>query len=123
MSPRSEEYLAGAREALAASRVLLDAGHLRPAAAEGYYAMLYAARGALSEEDVAAKTHRGTWGEFGRVFVATGRFDVELARAAARAQGDRERAAYDLEEIELERAEAILEDAAAFVTAVEAMFG
>ena len=34
---------------------------------EAYYAMLYAARAALSEEDDYPKTHRGVWGQFGCV--------------------------------------------------------
>jgi uncharacterized protein (UPF0332 family) len=47
-----------------------------------YYAMLYAARAALSEQDRYAKTHSGTWTLFRETFVRDGRFDPALARAA-----------------------------------------
>ncbi len=38
--------------------------------------MLYAARAALSEEDLYAKTHSGSWTLFNDAFVRTSRFPL-----------------------------------------------
>jgi uncharacterized protein (UPF0332 family) len=65
VSPRSDELLARARDGVAAARALVDAGHAATAVSTAYYAMLYAARAALSERDVNARTHAGTWQCFG----------------------------------------------------------
>ncbi len=75
MSPRSEEFMAMARDRLGAARAALEAGFSSNAASAAYFAMLYAARAALSEEEQSAKTHRGTWQLFRETFVDTGRFD------------------------------------------------
>lgn len=61
MSPRSEEFMVQARERAVAAQELLAAGHLEPAVSVAYYAMLNAARAALSEDDQHSRTHRGTW--------------------------------------------------------------
>jgi uncharacterized protein (UPF0332 family) len=49
-----------ARERLALARTALDAGFHGGAASAAYDAMLSAARAALCEKDVNAKTHSGT---------------------------------------------------------------
>ena len=51
MSPRSEEYMEQARERAVTANEVLAAGHPAPAVSVAYYAMLNAARAALSEED------------------------------------------------------------------------
>lgn len=90
MSPRSEELLASAAERRSGARDLLATGHPETCAAVAYYAMLYAARAALSERGLNAKTHRGTWAIFRESFVATGLLSAELYEAAQRAQRLRE---------------------------------
>ena len=75
-----------AREAIRAARVLIDSGLWARSVSDAYYAMLYAARAALSEEDSYAKTHRGAWDLFWQTFAATGRFDEELAAEARQTQ-------------------------------------
>jgi uncharacterized protein (UPF0332 family) len=62
-----------------------------------YYAMLgcYGARAALSERGVHAKTHRGAWHEFRRVFVKSGELDAELAASVQGDPAEREQADYD----------------------------
>lgn len=121
MSPRSEEFLATARERLEAGRAALAAGFPSTAAGAAYYAMLYAARAALSEEERNAKTHRGVWSLFGRLFVATGRFDAELVAAAQRAQELREAADYEARSVSREEAETILAEADRFVSAITSL--
>lgn len=121
MSPRSEEFMAMALDALGAARATLDAGHPSRSVSEAYFAMLYAARAALSEEELNAKTHRGTWQLFREAFVEAGRFDRALAADAQRTQRVREGTDYDAVMVPLEEAQAVIELADRFVAAVSSM--
>lgn len=53
-----------ARDRVAAAPELFAAGHLEAAVSAAYYAMLYAARAALSEHEEYARRHGGTWSIF-----------------------------------------------------------
>ena len=64
VSPRSQEFMDQARDRAAAAAELFQAGHIEIAVSSAYYAMLYAARAALSEDDESARTHRGRWNAF-----------------------------------------------------------
>lgn len=121
MSPRSEEFMASAHERVRAAHAALVAGFPSVAVSAAYYAALYAARAALSEEDRYAKTHRGVWSLFGERFVSGGRFDSGLFAAARRIQELREAADYDAREISKDQAGAIVIDAETFVARVAAM--
>jgi uncharacterized protein (UPF0332 family) len=123
MSPRSEEFFAMAREALAAAQTTLAAGHPSRTISEAYFALLYAARAALSEAELNAKTHRGTWQLFREAFVDKGRFDASLFAEAQQAQRQREAADYDALMVPHEEAQRIVEVASRFVTAVASMVG
>lgn len=81
--------------------------------------MLYAARAALSERDVSARTHSGTWHQFREVFVQTGMFDGELLSAVQAAQPERERADYDAWLAPEDEARRVIELAASFLESVE----
>jgi uncharacterized protein (UPF0332 family) len=83
--------------------------------------MLYAARAALSEEDLNAKTHGGTWNVFRQAFVQTGRFEAAVLEAAVRRQELRGAADYDAHLIPREEARAVLDEAKLFVAVVERM--
>jgi uncharacterized protein (UPF0332 family) len=113
--------MASARERVRAAHASLEVGFPSAAVSAAYYAALYAARAALSEEDRNAKTHRGVWAGFGEHFVSAGRFDSALFAAARRIQELREAADYDAREISREQAAAIVIDAERFVAAVAAM--
>jgi uncharacterized protein (UPF0332 family) len=113
--------MTSARERLRAAQVDLEAGFAGPAVSAAYYAALYAARAALSEEDRNAKTHRGAWSLFGEVFVLTRRFDSALAAAARNIQELREAADYDARAVSGDEAGRIVEVAEQFVDAVAAM--
>jgi uncharacterized protein (UPF0332 family) len=115
--------MASAHDRVRAARAALEAGFPSVAVSAAYYAELYAARAALSEQDRNAKTHRGVWNLFGDLFVSTGRFDPELLVEARRIQELREAADYDAREISRERADAIVTDAEQFVAGVAAMLG
>lgn len=122
MSPRSTEFMEAARRRL---RLAGGALHTDPAGAlsAAYYAMLYAARAALSERDAYAKTHAGTWNRFHAEFVSPGQFEAALADAARKVQPEREDADYDAWAAPREEAERVIELAASFLDAVEAMLG
>lgn len=120
MSPRSAEFLTAARRRLAAASAVVDEDPATALSA-AYYAMLYAVRAALSEREVYAKTHGGSWHEFRRAFVETGDFDAELARAAHSIQPAREQADYDAWAVPPDEARRAIELAHAFITAIEEM--
>jgi uncharacterized protein (UPF0332 family) len=119
VSPRSAELLARARDGVASARTLVEAGHAATAVSTAYYAMLYAARAALSERDLDARSHSGTWGLFREEFVVTGEFSEELAQAAQRAQARREASDDAAESFEMAEAAALVATAEGFVAPVE----
>jgi uncharacterized protein (UPF0332 family) len=59
VSARSAEFLDEARKRLRTARAALGVDDPAGAVSAAYYAMLYAVRAALSEEDRYAKTHAG----------------------------------------------------------------
>ena len=119
MSPRDAALLAAARQRLLESRRARDAGLHSLAVSGAYYAILYAARSALSSRDLTAKTHSGTWHLFHRTFVRSGAFDASLASAAAAAQDAREDVDYDAVGASPEDADRTLALAGDFLAAVE----
>ncbi len=121
MSPRSTEFMDQARDRVALARIALESGHLEGAVSAGYYAMLYAARAALSERDDYARTHSGTWHLFHDRYVSTGAFDHDLHALAHRAEETREGADYEAITPERARTEEIVNGASDFVAAVERM--
>ena len=123
MSPRSEEFMASARERLELARIALVAGFPSGTANAAYYAMFYAARAALSEEERNARTHRGVWSLFRELFVVSGRFDEELFRAAQRGQDLREAGDYEARMISPGEGKAIVADADRFVSAIADLLG
>ena len=118
MSPRSREFLERARERIDAAHGLVGA---TPdlAISVAYYAMLFAARAALSEQELHAKRHVGTWDLFHRTFVADRRFDGDLLTQARAIQGRREAIDHDAAIVSLDEATAALADR--FVSEVAAM--
>jgi len=120
MKERSTEYLDAARRRLLIARRRAD-DDPATSLSIAYYAALYAARSALSEQDVQPRTHRGTWHEFRQRFVIDGPIDVALATELQRLQAEREGADYDATEIALDDAFAAIAAADRFITAVAAM--
>ena len=119
VSPRSSEFLQAARRRLAAAEVALEQDP-STALSAAYYAMLYGARAALSERDISAKTHRGTWHEFRGAFVESGRIDADLAAEVQKLQPEREQADYDAWSAPAEEARRAIELAQRFLAAIEA---
>ncbi len=121
MSPRSVEFMDQARDRVALARVALASGHLEGAVSAAYYAMLYAARAALSERDEYARTHGGTWHLFHERYVTTGAFDQHLHAMAHDAQRTREEGDYEAITPDRGEAERIVAGAADYIAAVERM--
>lgn len=122
MSPRSAEFLEAARRRLALARGAIGAD---PAGAlsAAYYAMLYAARAALSERDIYAKTHAGTWHELRRAFVEPGLLDAQLVNEVRRVQPERERSDYEAWAAPDEEARRVIDLADQFLVAVQHAIG
>jgi len=120
VSPRSSEFLDAARRRLAAAEAVVDED-TSTALSAAYYAMLYAARAALSERGVYARTHRGAWHEFRGAFVESGQIDAALVADAQKIQPEREQADYDAWLAPATEAQHAIEIAQAFLRAVEAL--
>lgn len=121
MRPRSAELLASAREWLATAEAALRSGFPAGAGAESYYAIFYAARAALSEDDRHAKTHHGTWSLFGELYVLPGRFPLDVYRAARSAEERRSDVHYEGVAISDREGREAVEDARRFIEAVGRM--
>jgi uncharacterized protein (UPF0332 family) len=114
--------MAVARERVAVAAASLVAGSPGGAVSAAYYAMLNAARAALSEEDRYAKTHSGTWHLFRETFVATHRFDSKLFEQTHSTLALRLGADYDARQVQHAEAEAVIELAERFLSAVESLY-
>ena len=121
MSPRSSEFMEQARERLADAQKILGLAHPAVVVNTAYYAMLNAARAALSERDEHAKTHSGTWTLFSATFVATGEFDQELSTIARNAKDAREKGDYEAAPPSAQEAAKYVEGATDFLAAIEAL--
>lgn len=121
MSPRSGEFLQQALARLDDARLAAAHDRRETAMSTAYYACLYAARAALSEEDRYAKTHRGTWGSFHETFVRAARIDPSLHRAASALQREREEVDYEAAQLTREEMERAIDVAERFVAAVRAL--
>ena len=122
MSPRSEEYMEMAREALQAARLALSEHLYADAVSRAYYAMLDAARAALSERDLYAKTHRGLWSLFSESFVKSGEVDGAWSGRAEKARNLREGGDYGAKRPAPEAATEVVQWAGEFVAEIERLF-
>jgi uncharacterized protein (UPF0332 family) len=118
VSPRSTEFLDAARRRLTAASAVVEEDP-STALSAAYYAMLYAARAALSERNIYTKTHRGLWHELRRVFVETGNLDADLVASVQKIQPEREQADYDAWAAPAEDARHAIELADTFLAAIE----
>jgi uncharacterized protein (UPF0332 family) len=121
VSPRSQEFMDQARDRARLAQEALASGHREGAVSAAYYAMLYAARAALSERDEYARRHGGTWHLFHQRFVTTGAFDQHLHSLAQQAQQAREQGDYEAITPSTADARRYADGAADFIAAIEQM--
>jgi uncharacterized protein len=119
LSPRSQEFYDRARERLVGARKNLNQGEYAIAVGAAYYAMLYGARAALSERDLYAKTHRGTWNLLRQTLGAEESFPLQLVKEAERLAELREAADYDALAVEESQAEQAVDSAERFLSALD----
>ena len=107
-----------------AVRSLMDKGFYDDAVSRAYYAMYYAAKGALLTVGLTLKKHSSTVALFTQYFVTTGRVDKKYVSLLGRAQRARERSDY-APAISLKKSEAeqILLDAEAFIAKMKEIVG
>ncbi len=108
-----------ARERLSDAQKILGLVHPAVTLNTAYYAMLNAARAALSERGKHAKTHSGAWTLFSETFVASGEFDQGLSTLARRAKEAREKGDYEAAPPSAQEAAEFVEAAGEFVAAIE----
>ncbi len=119
MSPRSQEYRTKAHERLSAARDVLAAGHPEACVTMAYYAGLHAARAALSEHDLNARSHSGLWHLLRQNVTASGEIADDLVVPLQRAQKLREGVDYNLRDVSDEEARALLGAAERLIAAVD----
>jgi uncharacterized protein (UPF0332 family) len=92
----AEGWLKKAEETLDAAKALKDRRFYNDSLSRTYYAMFYAAKGAVISQGVETKKHSRVISAFGRLFAKTGRLDPQLHRALMLAYKQRELADYRL---------------------------
>jgi len=124
MSKRIPEHtikeLARAKKALLAAKTLIEKGLFEDCVSRAYYAVLHAAKAALSLAGVESDTHDGVRRMFGLHLVKTGKIEKEFAKILTAGQEDREIGDYEANiEIEEERARQRVNEAEKFVQRIE----
>ncbi len=121
MNPRIEHLVAKARRSLRAARRLADGGDHDFAISRAYYAMFYLAQAMLLMLGLEFRRHRAVISAFAQHFVRPARFETVHLGALREAFERRQVADYDEQDVVSPReAEAILQQAEAFVAAAEA---
>jgi len=84
-----------------------------------YYAMFYAATGALTSIGVKRAKHTGVVSAFGEYFIRSGKLSSEMGRLLNQTMDDREESDYDeVPAVDRELAQKHLENARRFISAV-----
>jgi len=113
-------HLARPEKALLAAQILFEKGLLEDCVSRAYYAVLHAAKAALSTVGIETSTHVGARRMFGLHLVKTGKVEQEFAKILAREQEDREIGDYGTNvEFKEERAKERVSEAEKFVERME----
>ena len=109
------------REKLRVAEHLLQSGEYEDAVSRAYYSAFHAAQAALLTEGLTANTHQGLVNLFGLHLVKTGKLPKQLGKFLANLKDDRESSDYEVYSgIDRETAQHAVEEAKAFLAAVEA---
>jgi len=116
----TNKELVRARKALLAAKILLEKQLFEDCISRAYYAVLHAAKAALSLDGVEPDTHEGVRRMFGLYLVKTGKIEKEFAKILKAEQEDREIGDYEVNiEIEEDTARKRVDDAEKFVHRIE----
>lgn len=117
---QAAKELKRARKALLAARTLLEHELFEDCISRSYYAVLHAAKAALTITGVTARSHHGVRSMFGLHIVKTGKLEKVWAEILTAQQEDREIGDYEIGiEIEKDRASTRVDDAERFVQRIE----
>ena len=115
--------MAKAVQAVASAKVLIDTGDADGASNRAYYAMYDAARAALLVcGHGIGKTHKGVLNAFSDRLVKNGPLPKEMGRLLKHAEAFRYVADYEGDQVELNDAREMVEQAETFVAAMRAEF-
>ena len=109
MSDLPQKELIRAKKALLAAKTLLENHLYEDCLSRAYYAVLHAAKAALSIEDVEPQSHHAVRRMFGLHLVKTGKIEREFARILTAEQEDREIGDYDIH-VEIEQDTALKQE-------------
>ena len=87
--------LAGAKEKLDSSKLLLDNGNYKDSIGRSYYAMFSAVRAILALDGVDYSKHAGVISYFQKEYVKTGKFEKQYSRYLSQAFQIRNQADYE----------------------------
>ena len=120
MNDLSQKELTRANKALLAARTLLESQLYQDCVSRSYYAVLHAAKAALTTVGVEPESHHAVRRMFGLHLVKSGKIEKEFAAILTAQQADREIGDYDIHiEIEKDTAAKRVRDAEKFVKRIE----
>lgn len=124
MNTETKALLAQAHRSLAAARRDVSANDPDNAISRAYYATFHAASAALHEDNLSARSHKGTHAVFYREYIATRRVDKKCGQILSHLFQSRLDADYvSGATFSLDDATDALRQAKAFVSAVERVLG
>ena len=120
MKDLSQKELTRAKKALLAAKTLLENRLYEDCVSRSYYAVLHAAKAALTTVSVEPESHHAVRRMFGLHLVKSGKIEKEFAAILTAEQEDREIGDYDIHiEIEQDTAAKRVADADKFVKRIE----
>ena len=120
MTKEVQAYIEEAKHKLSVSKELLGMDEPRESVSRSYYAMYFAARGALITEGSYPKIHSGVASELGRLLVSTHKLPLKLVKDLEKARSYREELDYSPgSEVPPDAAEEILKTAEDFVDTIK----
>jgi len=116
LEQRAQKEMARANKALLAAKMLLENQLFEDCVSRAYYAVLHAAKAALTTVNIEPQSHYAVRRLFGLHLVKNGKIEKDFAKILTAEQEDREIGDYDIHiEIERDRAAKRVSDAEKFV--------
>jgi uncharacterized protein (UPF0332 family) len=120
MNDISQKELIRAKKALLAAKTLLENQLYEDCVSRAYYAVLHAAKAALTTKDIEPESHNAVKRMFGLHLIKTGEIEKDFAKILTAEQEDRAIGDYNIYiEIEQDRALKRVRDAEKFVERIE----